>query len=67
MHPSITQAIAADRAREIHAGAAAARRARQLRRARHGGRTWQFPRVPVGGRAAALLPTARRLRGPRAA
>ncbi len=66
MHPVITQAIAADRARELHAHAAAAGRARYLR-SRHGGHTWRFTRLPRGRRARALLPAARPLRGPRAA
>jgi hypothetical protein len=67
MHPVITQAIAAERARELHAKAAAARCARRLRRSLHGGRTWQFTRLPDGGRAPALLPAARPLRDPKAA
>ncbi len=67
MHPVITQAIAAERARELHAHAAAAGRARYLRRPRHAGRTWRFTRFARGGRAPALLPADRPLRGPRAA
>jgi hypothetical protein len=51
MHLLITQAIAADRARELHAHAAAARRARYLRRSRPGGRTWRFTRFPRRARA----------------
>jgi hypothetical protein len=39
MHPVITQAIAAERARELHAHAAVAGLARHLRRSRRGGRT----------------------------
>ena len=67
MHPVITQAIAAERVRDLHAQAAAARRACHLRRSRPGGRTWRFTRFPGGGRAPALRPAARSLRGPRAA
>jgi hypothetical protein len=67
MHPVITQAIAAERGRELHAQAAAARRARHLRRSRHGGRTWRFTRLLHGERVPALLPAARPLRGPRPA
>ena len=66
MHPVITQAIAAERARELHAHAAAAGRARYLRRSRMGGRAWRFIRIPQGRRAPALRP-ARPLRDPRAA
>jgi len=36
MHPSITQALAADRARELREQAAATRRANEARRARRG-------------------------------
>ena len=67
MHPVITQAIAAERARELHAHAAAAGRVGHLRRSRHGGRTWRFTGFPRGERASALPPAARPLRGPRAA
>lgn len=67
IHPVITEAIAAERARELHADAAAARRAHQLRRSRQVSRTWRFTGFPRGGRVAAVLPAARRLRGPRAA
>lgn len=67
MHPVITQAMAADRARELHAHAAAAGRARYLRRSRDGGHTWRFPRLPRGRRTQALLPASQPLRGPRAA
>jgi hypothetical protein len=67
MHPVITQAIAAERARELHARAAAAGRARHLRRSRHGGRTWRFTHLPDGGRMPALPSAARPLRGPRSA
>jgi hypothetical protein len=67
MHPVTHQAIAAQRARELHAHAAAARQARHLRRSRHGGRTWRFTRLPYGGSRPALRPAARPLRDPRAA
>jgi len=49
MHPVITEAVAAQRARELHAHAAAARRAHQLRRSRRGSRTWRFIGFPRGG------------------
>jgi muconolactone delta-isomerase len=62
MHPVITEAIAAQRARELHAHAAAARRAHQLRRSGQVGRVWRFLGFPRGGRV-----PARPLRGPRAA
>jgi len=67
MHPVITEAIAAERARELHAHAAAARRAHQLRRSRQGSRMWRFIGFPRGRRGPAVLPAARPLRGPRAA
>ena len=67
MHPVITQAIAAERARELYAHAAAVRRARHLRRSRHGGRPWQFTLLPHGRRTPAMPPAAPALRGPRAA
>jgi hypothetical protein len=67
MHPVIAQAIVAERVRGLHAHAAAVGHARQLRRSRHGGRTWWFTRLPRDGRAAALLPAAPPLRGPKAA
>ena len=67
MHPVITEAIAAERARELHAYAAGARRAHQLRRSGRVSRTWQFISFPRAGRGPAVLPAARRLGGPRAA
>jgi hypothetical protein len=67
MHPVITQAIAAERARELQAHAVAVGRARHLRRSRHGSRTWRFTRLPHDRGTPASLPAARPLRGPRAA
>ena len=67
MHPVITEAIAAERARELHAHAAAARFADQLRRSRHVSRTWRFIGFPRGERVPAVLPAGRPLRGPKAA
>jgi hypothetical protein len=64
MHPVITQAIAAERAREFRAYAAAAGRARRLRRSAHARPLMRFPR---GGPGPALLAAARPLRGPRSA
>jgi hypothetical protein len=64
MHPVITQAIAAERAREFRAHAAAAGRARQLRRSAY---ARLFRRSPRGGPGPALLAAARPLRGPRSA
>jgi hypothetical protein len=64
MHPVIAQAIAAEQARELQAHAAAARRARQPRHSRH---ARMLPRWPGAGHAQAPRPTARPLRGPRAA
>jgi hypothetical protein len=67
MYPVIAQAIAAERAREIRAHAAAAGRARQLRRSRPARRTWPFAGILRGGRRPAPVPAPRSLRGPRAA
>ena len=64
MHPVIAQAIAAERARELQAHAAAAGRARQPRRSRH---ARLFTRFPGAGHAPALRPAAWPPRGPRAA
>jgi hypothetical protein len=67
MQPVITEAIAAQRARELHAQAAAARRVHQFRRSGQVSRTWRFLGFPRGGREPAVAPTARPLPGPRAA
>jgi hypothetical protein len=64
MHPLITQAIAAERRREDQARAAAAGRARPLRRSR---RVWLLSRLPRAGRVPAMRPAPGQLRGPRAA
>ena len=51
MHPVITQAIAVQRAREIQAHAAAARRGRQVRRSQQARRSWLFAGISrAGGR-----------------
>ena len=63
MHPVITQAIAAERVREIHAHAAAARHGRQLRRSQRSRRQWLPAGVLRAGRGPASLP----VRDPRAA
>ena len=63
MHPTITQAIAAERVREIHAHAAAARHGRQLRRSQQAWRRWLPAGVSRAGRGPASLP----VRDPRAA
>jgi hypothetical protein len=67
MYPVITQAIAADRAKEIQAYAAAEGRACQLRRSRRAGRTRLLVSVAGFGRGQASQPAARPLRDPRAA
>jgi hypothetical protein len=64
MHPAIIQAIAAEQVRELRAHAAAAGRARQLRRSRP---ARLFTRFPGAGRGPAQRPAAQPLRGPRAA
>ena len=64
MHPVMTQAIAAQRAREFRAAAAAAGRARHLRRPAHARLLMRFPR---GGPGPALRAATRPLRGPRSA
>jgi len=67
MYPVITQAIAADRTREIQAYAAAAGRARQLRRSRRAGHARLLASVAGFGHGQASQPAARPLRDPRAA
>ncbi len=67
MHPVITEGIATQRARELHAHAAAARRVHQLRRSGQISRTWRLLGFPRGGRTQAVAPAARPLRDPRAA
>jgi hypothetical protein len=67
MYPVITQAIAADRTREIQAYAAAEGRARQLRRSRRAGRARLLVSVAGFGHGQASRPAARPLRDPRAA
>jgi hypothetical protein len=62
MHPVIAQAIAAEQVRELQAHAVAARQACQPRRSRH---ARLFPRLPDADHT--RRPTARPLRGPRAA
>ncbi len=64
MHPVITQAIAAERAREFRAYAAAAGQTRQLRRSRRG---WAFMVIRRAGRGLASPLAGRPLRGPRPA
>jgi hypothetical protein len=63
MHPLLIQAIAVERARELHADAAAASRAGRFRRSRQDGRAWR----DTGGRTLVRLAAARPLRGPRPA
>jgi len=48
MHPVLTQAIAAERAREFQAYAAAVSRARRLRRSAHARQPRRFPRGAPG-------------------
>jgi hypothetical protein len=67
MHPVITEAIAAQRARELHAHATAARRVHQLRRSRQASRTRRFLGFPRLGRVPAVRPAGPPLHGPRAA
>jgi hypothetical protein len=67
MYPVITQAIAADRTREIRADAQAAGRARQLRRSRRAGQTRLLASVAGSGHGQASRPAAQPLRSPRAA
>ena len=67
MHPVITQAIAAERTRELQAHADAAGLTRQLRRSRQSLRRWLPMRIARAGRGPAWLPAARPRRDPRAA
>ena len=64
MHPVLTQAIAAERAREFQAYAAAAGQTRQLRRSRRGRVFMAIGRV---GRSLASTLASQPLRGPRPA
>lgn len=70
MHPVIIQTVAAARSRDMQAHAAAARRAREIRRSRRAQQArpwWPFLHVPGAGRGPDSLPALRPLRGPRAA
>ena len=67
MYPVITQAIAADRTREIQAHAAAAGHSRQLRRSRRAGHKQLLTSVAGTGHGQASRPAPRPLRDPRAA
>jgi hypothetical protein len=67
MHPVITQAVAAERVREIHAHAVATRRGRQLRRSRQARRLWLLAGISRAGRGPVSAPVPRPVRGPRAA
>jgi hypothetical protein len=66
MHPVITQAVTAERTREIRADAVAARRARWFRQTQQARRMWLFARIPRAGRGPASVPASRPLRHPRA-
>jgi len=67
MHPMIAQAIAAERARESQALAAAARQSRQIRRSRLPRRTWLFMGFVRAGSGPVSPSASRPLPGPRAA
>ena len=67
MHPVITQAVAAERARELQATAMAVGRARRLRRSRQARRRWLLMGISGAGRASVLRSAPGTLRGPRAA
>jgi hypothetical protein len=67
MHPVFVQAIAAERAREIQAGALAAQHARQLRGSRQGRRMWRLMGTSRTVTGPARLPATRPLRNPKAA
>ena len=67
MYPVITQAIAAERTREIQAHAAAAARGRRLRRSRRARHTRPVPGIAGAGHGQASRPARQPLRDPRAA
>ena len=67
MHPVMTQAVAAERAREFRAYAAAAGQTRQLRRSRRARRGWAFMVIRRAGRGLVSPLAGRPLRGPRPA
>jgi len=67
MYTAITQAIAAERTREIQAHAEAAARGRQLRRSRRARHTRPASGIAAAGHSQAPRPAPRPLRDPRAA
>ena len=67
MHPLIIQAVVAERTKEVQAHAAAAGRARELRRTRRPRHTWLLMAIPRAGRGFAVRPAPGTRRGPRAA
>jgi hypothetical protein len=67
MHPVITQAVTAERSRDLQASAAAAHQARQTRRARRSrpaGRPWVFLRIVLAGHGRKTRQAPGLLRGP---
>jgi hypothetical protein len=66
MHPVITQAIAAERTREIRAYAAAAGRGRLLRNSRRSRHMLLAADIPGSGHSQTARPASRPLRDPRA-
>ena len=67
MHPVISQAVAAERSRELRATAAAGRRAASVRRVRPGRRLLSFIGVPGAGYSPEVQQALRPWRDPRAA
>jgi hypothetical protein len=67
MHPVVNQAIAAERARDFRAYAAAAGQTRRLRRSRHAWRGRAFVAIGRAARGLASPLADRPLRGPRPA
>jgi hypothetical protein len=66
MHPVITQAVIAERSRDLQASAAAAQQAKEIRRgrrSRQAGRPWAFLRIAWAGHRAKTRRSSRLLRG----
>ncbi|HYB15512.1 MAG TPA: hypothetical protein VEF71_08575 [Streptosporangiaceae bacterium] len=67
MHPELSQAVAAERGRELRTSAASSRRAAQLRSVRPGRRLLSFIGVPGAEHSRGVRQALRPLRDPRAA
>jgi hypothetical protein len=67
MHPVITQAVIAERSRDLQASAAAAQQAKEIRRgrrSRQAGRPWAFLHIARAGHGSKTRRAPRLMRGP---